>query len=39
MDERLNFGVHKVIWVFTDALKVMVADKGRNGLRMAGTAT
>ena len=26
----LDFGVHKVIWIFTDARKVMVAEKGRN---------
>jgi len=29
-DALLDFGVHKVIWVFTDARKVMVAEKGRN---------
>ena len=29
-DALLDFGVHKVIWIFTDARKVMVAEKGRN---------
>ncbi len=29
-DALLDFGVNKVIWVFTDARKVMVAESGRN---------
>ena len=29
-DALLDFGVHKVIWIFTDARKVMVAERGRN---------
>jgi len=29
-DALLDFGVHKVIWIFTDARKVTRAEKGRN---------
>jgi len=28
-DELLNFGVEKVIWIFTDTKKIMIAEKGQ----------
>ncbi len=29
-DELLNFGVEKVIWIFTDSKKIMIAEKDKN---------
>jgi len=37
-DALLDLGVHKVIWIFTDARKVMVAERAVTGLRMVGRA-
>ena len=28
-DELLNFGVSKVVWIFTESKKVMTAEKGK----------
>jgi len=29
-DELLNFGVEKVIWIFTDSEKVMISEKNKD---------